>query len=227
MAAPKPFDLEALIRARDMLDAADVPTENRMVWMMPKYTIDQVYDWLQQIVEFGDLSTKEDADHSGHAQATIEYLDTSAMAVDELPEGHLTEHFTLDEMIHSDTAEAQGIDNTPGADEIENLERLCQILEEVRAICDEKAVTISSGYRCFELNNVVGGAADSAHLYGLAADITIPEFGTPTAVCQKLEPYLEQLGIDQLIDESNSQGHRWVHIGLCEGVPRCESFALT
>ena len=168
--------IRALIRARDMLDAADVPTDNRMVWPMTTM---------------------------------------------------LTEHFSLEEMTHSDTANACGIDNSCPTPEIQtNLTRLCDVLEQIRTLCDSHPVIVSSGYRCDDLNEEVGGAENSAHRYGLGADITIPDFGTPTAVCNHIKPHLADLGIDQLIDESNSQGHRWVHVGLCEGEPRCECFAI-
>jgi zinc D-Ala-D-Ala carboxypeptidase len=138
----------------------------------------------------------------------------------------LTEHFTLEEMIHSDTANACGISNTPNEAEIANLTRLCGVLEQVRALCGDHAVTVSSGFRCEALNEEVGGVENSAHRYGLGADIVIPEFGDPTEVWEQIMPSVKELGIDQLIDESNSQGHRWVHIGLSEGEPRCECFAV-
>jgi len=138
----------------------------------------------------------------------------------------LTEHFSLEEMVHSDTANACGIDNTPSPEIVDNLTRLCGVLEEVRSICGNHPVTVTSGYRCEALNEEVGGVADSAHRYGLGADIVIPECGTPTDVCNEVRPYLEALQIDQLIDESNGRGDRWVHVGLCEGEPRCECFEL-
>jgi len=137
----------------------------------------------------------------------------------------LTEHFSLEEMTHSDTANACGIDNTAPPDVIDNLTRLCNVLEEVRVVCGNHPVTINSGYRCEALNAEVGGVEDSAHRYGLGADIVIPGYGDPTDVWEALIFVVEDLGIDQLIDESGG-GARWVHIGLCEGEPRCECFAL-
>ena len=143
----------------------------------------------------------------------------------ELPAGYLTEHFTKDEMCYSDTANACGIDNTPNEYETTNLTRLCGVLEKVRTLCGDHPVQINSGYRCPELNDEVGGVSDSAHLYGLAADICIPAYGTPTEIVAKLRDHLQELEIDQLIDEGSGSA-TWVHIGLCEGEPRCECFAL-
>jgi hypothetical protein len=143
----------------------------------------------------------------------------------DLPEGYLTEHFTLAEMVASDTATACGIDNSPTPEIVDNLTRLAEVLEDIRTICGNNIVLVNSGYRCEALNEEVGGVEDSAHRYGLGADIVIPDYGTPTEICAALAPHLEALGIDQLIDESNGDA-RWVHIGLCEGEPRCECFAL-
>jgi len=143
----------------------------------------------------------------------------------ELPEGYLTEHFTLAEMCHSDTANACGIDNTPPPEIEANLKRLCDVLEEIRVLCGSYPVIVNSGYRCEALNEEVGGVADSAHRYGLAADIVIPDYGTPTDICIAVTPHLADLEIDQLIDETGGGAH-WVHVGLCEGEPRNECFAL-
>ena len=59
----------------------------------------------------------------------------------------LSKHFKLEEFTKSITATRKGIDNTPGAGEIKNLENLCyEILEPLRAKFD-KPITITSGYR--------------------------------------------------------------------------------
>ena len=56
----------------------------------------------------------------------------------------LSKHFTLEEMTRSMVAARKGIDNTPGAGEIKNLENVCyEILEPVRAHFD-KPIMISS-----------------------------------------------------------------------------------
>jgi len=45
------------------------------------------------------------------------------------------------------------------------------------------------------LNAAVGGAANSAHLYGCAADFTIPAFGSVLDVCKAIEPHLAEWGV--------------------------------
>jgi hypothetical protein len=124
----------------------------------------------------------------------------------------LTEHFSLEEFLHSDTAERESIPNVPDESALKNLTRLASVMEEVRAICGNYPVTITSGYRGPELNAAIGGASNSAHLYGLACDFTIAGAGPPIAICTTLEIYLEPLGIDQLILEYDD----WTHLGLVD-----------
>lgn len=119
----------------------------------------------------------------------------------------LTPHFTLEELIHSDTANARGIDNSPSPEIIENLRKTAQMLERVRTLLGQP-ITISSGYRCPALNAAVGGVPDSAHLYGQAADILCPGFGTPLEVCQAIQKSM--IPFDQLIREHLAAD--WTHI---------------
>lgn len=128
----------------------------------------------------------------------------------------LTPHFTLDELTFSQTAARMGISNLPTGEAYDNVVRLAETLEVVRTILGNKPILISSGYRSPEVNAAVGGAPQSAHMSGLAADFTCPGFGTPKDICYVLEPAMHELAVDQLIYEFNS----WVHLGLSAGVPR-------
>ncbi len=77
----------------------------------------------------------------------------------------LSDHFTLAEMTATDT----GIENIPGPEETENLKRLCtELLEPLRARIGPLRIT--SGYRCPEVNEAVGGSTSSQHMKGEAAD---------------------------------------------------------
>ena len=68
----------------------------------------------------------------------------------------LSKHFKLEEMTKSMTATRKGIDNSPGAGDIKNLENVCyEILEPVRAKFD-KPITITSGYRSEALCEAIG-----------------------------------------------------------------------
>jgi len=51
--------------------------------------------------------------------------------------------------------------------------KLINLLELIRSKAGDKPITILSGRRCKARNEAVGGAPDSQHLVGKAADITI------------------------------------------------------
>lgn len=120
----------------------------------------------------------------------------------------LTEHFTLEELTHSDIAVRKGLDNTPDAETIANLTILAQTLERVRTLLNAP-IHINSGYRSQKVNAAVGSAPTSKHCLGLAADFTCPQFGTPQDVAKAI--IKAAIGFDQLIYEGT-----WVHLGLAE-----------
>ena len=60
---------------------------------------------------------------------------------------NLTEHFTLDELTSSETAERNGWDNTPNETELANLKRLALFLEDIKTALGGKPIMVSSGYR--------------------------------------------------------------------------------
>ncbi len=86
----------------------------------------------------------------------------------------LSTHFALGEFLRSGTAIKYGIDNTPQSSMvIIRLMMLCeQVLEPLRLHCG--IITITSGYRCPQLNLAVHGVPGSQHTLGEAADIFIP-----------------------------------------------------
>lgn len=124
---------------------------------------------------------------------------------------NLSEHFTLEELVASQLATRQRIDNRPAPVIIENLRRVAAMLEHIRDLVD-KPVMVSSGYRSPVLNKAVGGATSSAHLLGLAADITVPGM-TARALALRIRD--SGIVLDQLIYEGT-----WVHVGLAEDNPR-------
>lgn len=117
----------------------------------------------------------------------------------------LSAHFTLEELILSQTAQRKGLDNTPPPEVVPNLKALCvKVLEPLRGLT-EQAIFISSGYRSAAVNRAVKGARKSQHVLGEAADITCPVLGQ-----KKLFDLLRKSGLpfDQVIDEFGS----WVHV---------------
>ena len=85
----------------------------------------------------------------------------------------LSKHFSLEEMTRSMVAARKGIDNTPGAGEIKNLENVCyEILEPIRAHFD-KPIMVSSGYRSEALCEAIGSKKTSQHAKGQAVAFEI------------------------------------------------------
>jgi len=124
----------------------------------------------------------------------------------------LTRNYSLEQLIYSETAERERIDNTPGPDIIKNLRRLAKGLEQVQALTGFP-LELSSAYRCPKLNARVGGAKTSQHTLGQAADFTCAEFGPPMAIIKAIRD--ADIEFDQCILEYA----RWVHISFSK-IPR-------
>ena len=122
----------------------------------------------------------------------------------------LTQHFTLEELTKSQTGERRGIDNVPGAAELDFLKELCErVLEPIRA--HYGPVFINSGYRGPALNKAVGGAVTSQHCMGQAADIEVPGVANGDLAAWAVA----NLDFDQVILECYHKGQPdsgWVHI---------------
>jgi len=122
----------------------------------------------------------------------------------------LSANFTLSEFTKSQTALRLSIDNTP---EGEHLEAAKELFEKVvQPVRDRFGVTvINSGYRGPELNEAVGGSANSQHCKGQAVDIECPGTSNYT-VAKWIQDYLD---FDQLILEFYTPGipdSGWVHV---------------
>lgn len=78
-------------------------------------------------------------------------------------------------LLYSDVARDNNIDNSPRSYQaIWNINQLCDFLTGIEKILGVNII-VNSGYRCPELNELVGGAINSYHQYGLAADIRIED----------------------------------------------------
>ena len=120
---------------------------------------------------------------------------------------NLSKHFTLDELTASETAARNGWDNTPNPDELSNLNRLAEFLEQVKTVLGNKPVIINSAFRSKKVNDAVGSRDTSQHRIGCAADIRIPGM-TPDDVVKAV--MAAGLGYDQVIREFD----RWTHISI-------------
>jgi zinc D-Ala-D-Ala carboxypeptidase len=82
----------------------------------------------------------------------------------------LTDHFTLDELTHSQTAARLGLANDPPPDVVQTLIGTAHGLEMVRALL-QAPLLISSGYRSPLVNRAVGGSPNSQHITGHAVGL--------------------------------------------------------
>ena len=148
-------------------------------------------------------------------------------------------YFTISELTASATALREGIDNRPSKCAYHLLHVLVdQLLDPIREAWGEPIV-VSSGYRCKELNALVGGAKNSHHLLGCAADITVPQRGKKGSAISEYLPLgggreganrrlfnliqqMQQEGqirFTQLIWEGDG---RWIHISYVPSDLRCQ-----
>lgn len=120
----------------------------------------------------------------------------------------LTKHFSLAEMVKSQTAERKDIPNEPDSDQIYNMVLLCEnILEPIRTHY-KLPIQPSSGFRSAELCLAIGSSIGSQHAKGEAVD-----FEVATVDNEELASWIwENLDYDQLILEAYKGGNSgWVH----------------
>jgi uncharacterized protein YcbK (DUF882 family) len=117
---------------------------------------------------------------------------------------NVSEHFTLEELTHTDHRE---FDNTPNEQERANLGRLATMLERVKEVLGGKPIMINSAFRSKQVNDAVGSKDTSQHRIGCAADIRVPGM-TPDEVVKAI--MASNIGYDQIIREFNS----WTHISV-------------
>ena len=125
----------------------------------------------------------------------------------------LSPHFTLGEMTRSESHPE--VYNIPSHEAIANLKHLCQWLEVLRERSGGP-VRINSGYRSPQLNRKIGGAANSNHLSGCAADIRVTGFEQAIRYAAILLDYADESHqeFDELLVEKNRYGAIWLHFAV-------------
>jgi len=117
---------------------------------------------------------------------------------------NLTEHFTLEELTHTDHRE---FDNEPNEAELENIKRLAAFLEDVKTALGGRPIMVNSAFRSKQVNDAVGSKDTSQHRIGCAADIRVPGV-TPDEVVKTI--IAAGLPYDQVIREFD----RWTHVSI-------------
>jgi zinc D-Ala-D-Ala carboxypeptidase len=128
---------------------------------------------------------------------------------------NLSKNFALAELIEAGSARRLGLDEqfNPSDEIIINLTKLCcNVLQPLREAVGH-SIIINSGYRSPKVNKAVGGAKNSDHLYGYAADISLYRNGKNCN--QELYDTILKLKLPfrQMIDEFGSESEpAWIHI---------------
>lgn len=119
-----------------------------------------------------------------------------------------SDFFKLEEFTRSSTAKKLKIDNTPSDEVIRNIEYGVQmVLDPLRRML-QTPITITSGYRCSELNKAVGGVSNSWHTKGNAADIRVKDEEEAKAIFQVLKTLPS---VDTVLFE-HSANSIWMHV---------------
>lgn len=125
----------------------------------------------------------------------------------------------MSELIKSDTAIRNNVNNMPDINSLDNL--LTLIVECLQPIRNKlgKPMVITSGYRNDKVNRLVGGSNTSEHKKGMAADFIINGM-TVQAVIE----FIRKTGLKytQLIEE-HSKNTSWVHISYNPNNLKCET----
>ena len=135
-------------------------------------------------------------------------------------------YFTVAELCASDTAKKYGINNTPDLTITTHLQQLINFLNPLREAWGS-AIKVTSGYRCKQLNDMVGGSKTSSHMIGYGVDL-IPANGKMDAFKKFIVDYMKICIFDQCIIEKSGKTE-WIHIGLynAKGQQRKMIFNIT
>ena len=107
------------------------------------------------------------------------------------------------------------IPNTPAT--WEQLENINYVANKLQSIRDElhKPIVVTSGFRTPKLNTYVGGSRSSAHLKGLAADITCKKKVDNEKLLHFIQKHKHVIIPDQVIVYRDASGTiRWIHLGF-------------
>ena len=116
----------------------------------------------------------------------------------------ITTHFTLSELTKTST----GIENKPNSQQTRALITLCgKVLQPLRNMYGAP-IHVTSGYRSPAVNKAVGGARNSQHMLGEAADITVY---SREGNKKLFEIIRDHLSFDQLINERDFS---WIHVSF-------------
>ena len=134
--------------------------------------------------------------------------------------------FQLKIYTHSDTALKHGIKNQPNQKIIKNLRSVHKHITTILLNNFGNRLILTSGYRCPELNKLVGGKTNSQHIYGKAIDFEVLGLSNQ----QLFEWCKRKINYDQLIIEGYKEGEGphsgWIHCSYNRAGNRNMAFEL-
>jgi hypothetical protein len=127
----------------------------------------------------------------------------------------ISKHISYREATRSVTAERKGYDNTPNAEQLENMKLLAKEVFEPLREHFNKPIKVESFFRCYKLNKAIGGSKNSQHMKGEAIDID-DDFGGLTNA-DMFYYIADHLKWDQLIWEfGDNVNPGWIHVSYKE-----------
>lgn len=127
----------------------------------------------------------------------------------------ISKHVSKKEGTFSNTATRKGIDNTPGSEELQNMELIAEKIFEPLRKAANGPIKINSFYRSVELNKAIGGSSKSQHCQGRAIDIDDVHGYMSN---KEMYNYIKNnLDFDQLIWEFGTEDNPdWVHVSYVD-----------
>jgi zinc D-Ala-D-Ala carboxypeptidase len=126
---------------------------------------------------------------------------------------NISKHVSYKEGVRSNTALRLGIENTPGAEQLEKMEIVAKEVFEPLRKWVGGPIKVNSFFRGEKLNKAVGGSTKSQHMSGQAMDID-DGFGHRSNA--DMYGFIkENLNFDQMIWEfGDDENPDWVHVSF-------------
>ena len=130
-------------------------------------------------------------------------------------------YFSIGELCRSNVADLKGIPNHPNTYQKMNMEKLIRNVLDPLRFKFGKPIYVNCGFRCATLNDLIGGAWNSQHMDGKAADITSGNKKDNKVIFELAQSM--GLEFDQLINENQFS---WIHISYNEDNNRNQVLSL-
>lgn len=121
----------------------------------------------------------------------------------------LSPHFTFSELVVTDYKDLQEKNKDKALEYRPQIQKLADFAEQIRAILDCPMI-ITSGYRCEELNNYIGGSPTSKHIYCEAIDFIPKSMDAYQAFARII---ISNIEYHEIILEKRGLGHI-IHIAM-------------